>query len=419
MATSNYLYKLLDAISVRNGNVGIGTDYPSGILQVQGTALFDHIGALNSNINFLGTTLSNVQRISVQTLTTQNASSNIDINNKTLSNVGYLYVNNHATVTGTLTASNLNILGDYTILNTATSNTEQFFITNNGTGPALRVTQAGFGPQFAIAEFIDNETNLALKIADTGLIGINTDTPTERVHIFGESNVTMLIQSATNQVSQVKLQNAAGQFIIGPSSSNTVDLLSTANQPLRIGTNSNVQLYLTPTGRIGVGTTTPLYQLDVGSIGVRDTFVIRNSGANRFTYGHGGVTYTSTGPHTIGLLLTWANTITDPVYSFRISGKFHVASATYSSAYRRFDSIVSPVDDAPNNRPSQLSVAELADFTNGGFGSLSHTITRAGSRSVQLTLSWNANVQPAIGYLDVDIFVHTALGDFTFAPTSS
>jgi hypothetical protein len=419
MATSNYLYKLLDTISVRNNYVGIGTDIPAGPFHVQGKAYFDQITSTNSNINLNGVSLSNLDRIVVNTLTTSQSSSNINLSGKTLSNIGHLYVNEHAMVSGTLTANNLNIIGDYTILNTATSNTEQLYINNLGTGPALKVIQAGVGTEFSIAEFIDNETNLALKIADTGLIGINTDTPSERVHIYDTENLTLLVQSASNNLSQLKLQNSYGDLRIGPSASNTTDILSTANHPLRIGTNSNVIITLTPLGSVGIGSTLPAYQLDVGSFGVRDTFAIRNSGANRFTYGYAGVSYNSTGTHTIGLRLTWTNVTTDPIYSFRLSGKFHITSSAMSSSYRRFESIVSPADDVTNNRPSQISILELSDFSNGGFTNLSHTITRFAGNAVNVLISWNAHVQPAIAYLDLDIMANRALGEFTFTPLSS
>jgi len=83
---------------------------------------------------------------------------------------------------GTITASNLVILGDYVTLDTITSNTEQMVITNAGTGPALKVTQTGAN---TIAEFYDDGNALALKIADGGNVGIGTVTPKAKLHVLG------------------------------------------------------------------------------------------------------------------------------------------------------------------------------------------------------------------------------------------
>ncbi len=87
-------------------------------------------------------------------------------------------------------------------------------------------------------------------------------------------------------------------------------------------------------------------------------------------------------------------------------------------AFRRFESLVTPADDEVNQRPSQVSVPDLIDFSNGDFRSITHSVTRDGPNSVNLVVAWNALVQPAMAYLDLDIMAHEALGDFHFDPIS-
>ena len=70
----------------------------------------------------------------------------------------------------TVFASNLTILGEFTTLNTVTSNTDQVFVQNAGTGPALYVQQSGPQP---VAYFYD-DTAIAMSIADGGNVGIGT-----------------------------------------------------------------------------------------------------------------------------------------------------------------------------------------------------------------------------------------------------
>jgi len=101
---------------------------------------------------------------------------------------------------GTITASNLNIVGDYVTMRTTTSNTEMMVIENAGTGPALKVTQTGVN---SIAEFYDDGGVLALKIADGGNVGIGVTNPVSRLVVSGASsfqgNTTIGNDSVANQ----------------------------------------------------------------------------------------------------------------------------------------------------------------------------------------------------------------------------
>jgi len=72
--------------------------------------------------------------------------------------------------TGTIVTSNLRVIGQSTILDTVTSNTEQISVTNQGTGPALFVRQTGTN---SIAEFYD-EGDIVLLVDDDRRVGINT-----------------------------------------------------------------------------------------------------------------------------------------------------------------------------------------------------------------------------------------------------
>ena len=101
-----------------------------------------------------------------------------------------LYVTGDVEATGNLvannmTASNLYIVGDVTVLNTTTSNTEQMIVNNAGTGPALKVIQTGFASYHSVAEFYDgdDQSNVALMVANGGFVGLGTTIPLSRLHV--------------------------------------------------------------------------------------------------------------------------------------------------------------------------------------------------------------------------------------------
>ena len=97
-----------------------------------------------------------------------------------------LSVTSNITAGGTLTASNLLILGDTTVLNTTIKATEQLSVSNSGTMPALIVTQHGAQN---IAEFYD-ENSIMLMLANGGNVGIGSEFPSQKLDVLGNIKAT-------------------------------------------------------------------------------------------------------------------------------------------------------------------------------------------------------------------------------------
>ena len=176
----------------------------------------------------------------------------------TIAPVAKLHVEGNIHTSGLITASNIRVLGDYVILDTITSNTEQMVITNDGTGPALKVTQTGAN---SIAEFYDDGNALAFKVGNDGLIGIGTATPQAKLHVVGSVKATASISSDTQFLGQ------ASDTATAPSFSFTADPTTGIFQPapsnLAVTTGGTERLRVLANGNVGIGTTYPLRMFHV------------------------------------------------------------------------------------------------------------------------------------------------------------
>ena len=447
--TNGYVYSLYDTINIWNSNlginVGIGTTIPTEKFSVVGGSMYvERMTNKDSNIDFAYSTMSNVKTLRVDTITSQTAcnvlnmnantvsnvstislnqitsdGSLITFNGKNLSNIMNMYVSSNMYVTKTLFASNLQVTGDFTTLNTVTSNTEQMTVTNAGTGPALVVSQTG---NQTVASFYDDNV-LAMYIGggasaggvDAGFVGIGTNAADSRLHLYDSRAIFAHIQTTTSDAAQVHMTNTGGETYIGPSSNATIDFMSTATQPIRIGTSNSEYMRIATNGYVGIGSTAPVYPLDIkGKTRVQDALYLTTNNMNTIFYSYGGHTFSS-GSHSIGLTMAWANSQSDNSLAFRVQVKCHIATPAGSVAYRKFETIVTPKDNS-NDTPNQIIATEIADTNNSDFSQLTHTVTRAGASSVALSVAWTTTVSSYVGNIQVEVFANTTLGDFTFTP---
>lgn len=136
-------------------------------------------------------------------LATGNVIANSNIGIGTINPTSALHIVGNVLATGTITASNINVIGDFIPLNTVTSNTEQVVVTNAGTGPALKVTQTG---NHSVAEFYDNESGIALFVGNNGNVGVGTTNPQATLHIRPNTSSTGVIidQVGTGSILDIK-----------------------------------------------------------------------------------------------------------------------------------------------------------------------------------------------------------------------
>lgn len=155
---------------------------------------------------------------------------------------------------------NLTVNGTQTIIDTNVATTERLDITNDGTGPALRVTQLGAQP---IADFYDDGNVLALRIADGGNVGIGMSTPSRSL-AFAPSATGISLHNPNPTINPSPTSNAIWFYdnetypakITGGHWTNYGSFLdlhaNTSNPSMRI-----------INGNVGVGTSNPQGKLHV------------------------------------------------------------------------------------------------------------------------------------------------------------
>jgi hypothetical protein len=219
-----------------NGYMGLGTNNPSQLLEVKNGSGLIH--SLTDGVSILETgTFTGLRVLSSTTITdgtTTLTGGNITSVNGTFSDsvniqqglvVGgvstmtgglgingnlsgneKLYVNGDARITGLLKVN-----GSITVVHTDNTTTEQISVTNDGTGPALIVTQTGSQP---IAKFSD-ENGTSVIIGDGGLTGFGgITTPVHQVDIQstltgGSASIPVQIAQSDADTGMIKLKGTS------------------------------------------------------------------------------------------------------------------------------------------------------------------------------------------------------------------
>jgi hypothetical protein len=105
------------------------------------------------------------------------------VTNSFLSAAGNVYAQNGVISDNLTVSGNLSVLGEFSRLDTYVYVTSAMDITNQGTGPALRVTQTGMQP---IAHFIDAEGD-DIVFNNNGYVGLGIMNPSEKLMVIGNT----------------------------------------------------------------------------------------------------------------------------------------------------------------------------------------------------------------------------------------
>jgi hypothetical protein len=271
-----------------SGNVGIGTTSPSNILHtyVNNTdtsipgILVEQAGTGDSSIGFLlsgvrtwsvgvdnsdsdkfiigsGEDLGTSARIVVDT------SGNVGIG--TTSPSEKLHVSGNVRIEGDLTVN-----GSYTQIDTDVNTTEQWNVTNDGTGPAVTINQTGAQD---IMDVQDDGTSV-FYIEDGGNVGIGTTSPDAKFNVTdGGTQVTISntylahLQSASNCGLAITAGSSSNNYIaFGDTNDYDEGIINYNNSTSSFGfrtAGTGYDLTINSSGNVGIGTTSPSEKLHV------------------------------------------------------------------------------------------------------------------------------------------------------------
>ena len=141
----------------------------------------------------------------------------------------------------------LTVNGTYTQIDTDVTTTEQWLVTNDGTGPAAIINQKGSQDIFDVQD----DGVSALYVKDGGNIGIGTTSPSEALDVFGNikmqnNNALMSENVAGGTRSLIALGNDNVLRIKGNDSEGSSNVISMING-----------------GNVGIGTTSPGHKLSI------------------------------------------------------------------------------------------------------------------------------------------------------------
>jgi hypothetical protein len=186
---SNYLSETDTAINTRVTTLDSNM---SNYLSETDTAINTRVTTLDSNMsNYLSETDTAINT-RITNLTADEIADGPGQNRFVVNDV----YNRDLTILGTLTTSNLNVMGDTTTITTSTYQTENMEIVSQSMdGPAIKVVQNGV---MNVAEFFDGDSNV-MTILNGGNVGIGSSVPTEKLDVDGNIKVTGSLNSITNE----------------------------------------------------------------------------------------------------------------------------------------------------------------------------------------------------------------------------
>jgi hypothetical protein len=213
---------------------------------------------------------------------------------------------------------NLTVNGTYTQIDTDTNTTEQWNVTNDGTGPAVTINQTGAQD---IMDVQDDGTSV-FYIEDGGNVGIGTTNPSQKLHINNAAALTATYQKFTNGT-------ATAGTTLGIDSDGDFLINNEEEKEIKLFTNDTQRLTIQSGGNVGIGTTSPVAKLNVDN----DSALTYDPSANQATaiIANRNTSNTNNEVTTLGLHITgWKGSTTGVINLNAIQTNGNASTADFS-----------------------------------------------------------------------------------------
>ena len=304
-------------------------------------------------------------------------------------------VSGNVMVSGTITTSNLQLLGTSTVVRGVETVANYMTIRNiAGFGPALRVSQQGTGINYPIADFYDEDVSMtvpALRIADGGNVGLGLLAPTHTLDVSGNAYVSGALDvsgavtlSGTAKAANLKVTGHVGVGVGGLDVSGGVGVGSTANALDVSGASAF-------SSNLAIGKAVAKYALDVSGAGAFSA----NVAIGKLDVASGALDV-SGGAAVSGGVAVGKSFVSSSIYALDVSGSVLVSGSITTSNLHVLGSSVGAF--SANVAVGKLDVVSGAlDVSGGAAVSGGVAVGKLFTGANTLDVSGTAQVSGAVG----------------------